>query len=680
MITTFTNNIPVAATGFGLESNHYVSGRISAAVAKHGGLGAIRFHGQQQIKKSLFFQAPDVSSWSKLARVQILIDGEAYYPEFNQTRHYPFGYASECCLANVNLRHELILDQDTLFQRIVVLENPDKAEIRARLLLHGHLWAATAGRTVDEWIIDPASGALSSTVTDKEPDACLTSTTVLIGSTVKCNTTVRNKTFKYYMETDAPADEMIFHVAFNPKTDSMPASERLGAMCRNYELSLADGLHFETGNPALDSALSNAAPTVARLALADCPGAIRASQNYWVWGWDSMVHSEALLWSGNTELVREMLVFYRETADAENGIAHSFNSDLTYHKPHRMADNAQMLYVVMLHNYYAATGDLETLQNCLEFARLILKRAAATVGNYGSLGVGFGFFPDDRWSLGHNRRDLSLINNSLYFQGLRAMAELEGKLGHGSEAMACVLDAGKVKKGLETILWDAEANYWFDSASADDGTPRRHHPLYGQLYVSGFGTEPHSEKTDDIAEFMRQNFLFEAGLYMFPKTDDGFMADGNQLGAYYPPIDRYYWNVMNRVGDSRALADFERIVTGFWRQHTYPEGLTHETANAEPTLDKPGCKQAFSAKAWLCDALELHLGLRVNLQGFSLNPMPAEQAFRVENLMLRGKRIVIERIGNGRTPQFTLNGTVLEQGYVSWDMLQSKNTLTIEMS
>jgi hypothetical protein len=29
---------------------------------------------------------------------------------------------------------------------------------------------------------------------------------------------------------------------------------------------------------------------------------------------------------------------------------------------------------------------------------------------------------------------------------------------------------------------------------------------------------------------------------------------------------------------------------------------------------------------------------------------------------------------------FVLNGAVLEQGYVSWDMLQSKNILNIEMS
>jgi hypothetical protein len=47
MITTFPDNIPAASHGFGLESDHYVSGRISAAVAKHGGLGAIRFYGRK---------------------------------------------------------------------------------------------------------------------------------------------------------------------------------------------------------------------------------------------------------------------------------------------------------------------------------------------------------------------------------------------------------------------------------------------------------------------------------------------------------------------------------------------------------------------------------------------------------------------------------------------------------
>jgi hypothetical protein len=680
MITQFTDNVPVAETGFGLPLTHYASGRIAAAVTDHGGICDIRYNGRQHHAKNLFFKASEVTCWDKLCRLQVVIDGEAYYPEFNRTRHYPFGFASECNLAGVELRHELVLDQDTLFQRIMVVGNPEGREVRARLLLHGHLWAQVAGRTCGQWTISPETGHLQASVEDAEADGSTAVTAVQVGANQKCRTSVRHETFKYYMETACPSAEIVYYMAFNPQADQDFSPQRVKAVFATYDAMLENGLHFDTGNPTLDSALANAAPMVAHLAVLDQPGAIRASQRYWIWGWDSMVHAEALLWGGHPELVRDMLDFYRETADPVKGVAHAFNSDMTYFQAARMADNAQMLYAAMLYNYLAATGDRETVERNLDFARWIQKRASDSIGSHGDLAVGFGFFPDDRWALGHNRKDLSLINNSLFYQGLRALAAVEAELGHDAESAACLETADKVRAGMESILWDSEKGYWFDSASSEDGSPRPHYPLYGQLYVSPFGAEPKAAETAAIAEFMRANFRFDWGLYMFPTWDAGFMADGNQLGAYYPPVDRYYWTIMNRDGHAEAAADFERIVTYFWARHTYPEGFTHETVNADPTLDKPGGKQAFSAKAWLCDALELHLGLKVDLQGITLTPLPGECSFRVANLILREHRIDIERSGNGAAARFSLNDSPLANGRITWEMLKSTNFIQIEFN
>ncbi|MFA6291380.1 MAG: hypothetical protein WC637_06325 [Victivallales bacterium] len=136
---------------------------------------------------------------------------------------------------------------------------------------------------------------------------------------------------------------------------------------------------------------------------------------------------------------------------------------------------------------------------------------------------------------------------------------------------------------------------------------------------------------------------------------------------------------MNATGDSASLDDFERIITAYWQICTYPEGQTNDIVNTDPSEyeDTPGIKQAFTAKCWCCDALELHLGLRLSLEGVHLNPLGGNKDFEVNNLSLRGKTLDIRRTGNGKNVLYFLKGDKLKSGFISWDMLKSHNSLKI---
>ncbi len=642
MINCYQSDLPVSSEG--LIDNHFVSGRIAAGVAPHGGITYISYIGKQRRQNGIIFSASPESAFTKLGRVQILIDGRPYYSEFNNTRYYPFGYRSECEFENVRFRHELILDKNVLFQRIQVMDNPGRHEIRARLLQHG-FWAQATNRQVSGWTVQQ-DGSLSGNVREGDADIA-----VRLSSSLPCKTSSRNNGFKFYLETTKPADEIIFAFSFDTQVEDYTA--RVNRVFESYHI----GVRFETGSIPMNSALNNILPTLDALAVTDSPGAVRASQHYWIWGWDSMVHAEAYLWSGNTAIVRDMLDFYRETADPEHGIGHSLTSDFV--PDEIMKTCAQGLYIVLLYNYYAVTGDRETLNRNLEFARTLLKRAGANRHPHSSLGKGIGYFPDFPQMLDQRENDISLINNSLYLQALRCMAELSQELAHTEEA-------DKLQADMERILWDDETGYWCDSADGETLARRPYHPLYGQLYVSPFGSLPQQANSRRIAAYLKNNFQFKHGLYMYPANDPGFMADGNQLGAYYPPMDRYYWNMMNQASDATAAEDFERIVEYFWQYHCYPEGLTHETMNDDPTIDNPGGKQAFSMKGWFCDALELHLGLRVYLDGFTCRPLNCGTYFRAENLILRGKQLTLERLSSGKV---LLNNQELPSGKITWDML-----------
>ncbi|WP_269522674.1 hypothetical protein [Coraliomargarita parva] len=658
--------IPTSPHGFGLGNTHYVSGRVSACVARHGGLYGIRYYGKQPHAKSLLLAASIESGFSKLFRLQVLIDDRAYFPEFNQTQHTPFGYLSQCTLEGVKLHHSLILDQNVIFQRIQVIENPAQRKVRARVILHGHLRTQATDRVNEDWEVLGEDGLRARTIDEVGNNPV--ETTLELGATQTLRTQTRKGTFKYYIETTEPADSVSFYLAFNHRPNPSKIDDRIERKMANYKASLLGGLHFDSGNRCLDSALSNAVPTVCSLALEDTPGAIRASQSYWVWGWDSMVHAEAWLWSGHTRLVREMLEFCQNTADPEKGVAHALHSDFSLQ--YSMAPSAQCLYVVMLYNYFAATGDQTTLDKHLPFARSIVEKAGAARSKHNSLSIGMGFFPDHPEELEQKDNDISLINNSLYFQALSAINELCG--GYDQELST-------LKADMESVLWDSDRDYWVDSADESDLSQRKYYPAYGQLYVSPFGTLPKAEATQQIGKFLRENSLFEHGIYMFPRSLPGFMADGNQLGAYYPSVDRYYWNIMNRCGDQQSAEDFERIVTHFWAEHTYPEGLTHETENEDPATDNPGCKQAFAARSWCCDAIELHFGLQVRLDGFTLNPLPSSKPFHISGLILRHKRISVQRVPSpGTELRIVLNQAVVDS-HITWDQLKDENTLIIEI-
>ncbi len=670
MIDAFDAAVPVSSKGFGLGIDHYSNGRVAMAVVGHGGLGLVRYYGKQYHGKNVLFTGSDLatSSFGKLMRLHVIIDDAAYFPEFQNTRHYPFGFVSECVLCGVRVQHEIILDNDTLFQRVKVLDNPEGKAVRARILMHGHLFNRIAGREIKMWEINEADGTMSAEILDDENGTPVINR-VKLGTLSACNTYSRHGSFKYYMEATTPADETVFYLAFNPESGADFSASRIDRRIAWYEKLKNEGAQFDSGNPMLDSALSNSVPTIASLAIPDSPGAIKASQSYWVWGWDSMVHAETLLWNGQAGLVRHMLEFYKKTADPKKGIAHALLSDFGF--LHEMAPSAQCLYVVMLYNYYAATGDKETLDRYLPFAKEVLINAGKAKRKGGALSVGLGFFPDCPQLFEQTHDDISLANNSLYFQALAAINDLCGEFGD---------EVAALKEDMENMLWDYQEKYWIDSANGNDFSKRKFYPLFGQFFVSPFGSDPRAGDANAIAKFMREHFLTEFGMYMYPEDKPGFMADGNQMGAYYPPIDRYYWNIMNLDKHTESAADFERIVTHFWKEHSYPEGLTHETVNEDPTTDNPGCKQAFTAKGWFCDALELQFGLRVFVKGIKLNPLPSSRPFAVRNLHLRGKLLHIRRKGAGKTPKILLNGNAIENALIPWDKLsEAENTIEIEM-
>jgi hypothetical protein len=668
MITHYKKYLPYSRKGFGLAVNTFASGRISATVAAHGGITSVCWYGRQSPFRQYFFNAnPDEGVFLKIARVQVLIDGIPYRIEMNKTVHYPFGYETECTLDGVRIGYALILDNHAILQRVKVLNNPSGKAVSARLWMTSCCQKNIDGRQFSPWTLNHSSQVAECTAFDTEDKIA---TKIRFGCLGKgAFDKYETQSFKILLNSPEPAGEHVFYLVFDPDSYAPLSATRVDEKRREFEARRRHNAIFKTGNKTLDSALVNALYYIPEFEIPDLPGAVKASPSYWVWGWDGLVHLDAQVLCGNAELVRRTLLFFRDTADPIKGLSSAYDTSCRQVWP--LSPPVQGYYVVALHHYVLLTGDEATLEACLPLARKIIERALAWAQD-DILVRGKAYFPDSPQCLGQGDDDFSIINNSIFYQAIRAWNTLTGERTAEAERLATAFQAFR----------DPITGYMADSIDGKTGELRRHFPVHAQMQISHYALEHDAACLDPIAAYLKKHFLMRHGLSMFELNSKAFMADGIMLGEYFPGLDRYYWNVMNRVGDSASVDDFTRIVTAYWRICTYPEGQTNDIVNSDPTEyeDTPSLKYGSTMKGWCADALDLRLGLQIGHDGLGFHPLASKQPFEVNGLHLRGCRLDITVSGMGGQSEFIFNNRKLETASIAWKMLKKKNLLQIKFS
>jgi hypothetical protein len=678
----YRNDNPFMPMGVELDQFWFCGGRIGAALGRHGGLTSLVYYGSQPMGRTGFFRSADpVAAFFKLFRICILVDGVPYHPTFRNTELHPFGFRSEGLAGAVRVRHELVLINDAVVQRVRILRNPSRAAVALRLVWHGGpSQVGMNHRTWSPFAELPETGVFATRVVDDLPPPDTEAATktanpfgtqevrhgethIAVGSDLSLAFQTLHDGFKYHADSAPFEKQAAFIVGFASSREAL--LKRMAELRRSAH-TLCDAKfaaaarrtrrqpEIRVAEPALQSFLAQLPETVDALRVEDIPGAMRASAgHYWVWGWDSIVYSKGLMLAGRGGFVREMLEFYRSLAHPKLGIAHAFTLDL---KPaSAMAFNAQCLYSVMLYNHYCVSRDLATLKEYYPFARWIVEQAMkAVVGDTG-LVEGKSLFPDFPRFLGHDGHDLSVFNNSIYYQALRSLADLTRVLADSGDATAhefqptLAAAADRCQAGFHKVFFDVEAGYFVDSASSRDLVPRRHHPSYAVLWVTPYAADLVRDDLPRIAAFMTHNYANTLGIFMFPLSEPAaFYSDGNQTQQYFPVVEPFYWNVMSLAGKARELAAWTKNVKWYWDRFTIPEGLTFDAVNAgDLAPDCPGGKQPFSGKAWYEIFFTAYAGVDVTIDGLALRPTPVKEPVEIRNLVLAGRRVEICISGRG---------------------------------
>ncbi len=685
--------LPRVKNGLGVPYLTYGSGRVGVSVTRWGGLHQIAYYGiAPESAAPIFFEADAASSYARLFRFQIQIDDRPYNLELHDTCHFPFGYSSFFSVPElgVDVCHRLTLLNDAVLFSLNVLQNRNYLPIRLHFEHHGNTRKSSRGnvvRTWSEWSANEDLNALTTFARDRWKDDAwqaeikqletipgqvglpLATVGIQEGETSIAlfgdgKLLIDERVDRYNLYSDSftegcHAAALLFASNRQNLADRIatlrPSLTKLGREKEErHEERTGDMPRLCTSSPLLNSYFTNAPGISETLMVEDKPGAMRAaSMHYWVWGWDTVMCSEAYLVSGHSKFVRDALRFYRDTADARRGIAHQFSRDLHLRIP--QAPSAQCLYIIMLYGYLAYVDDSSFVREVYPFARKVFDTACETVNAIG-LGTGPALWPDFPVYAGHTGNDCSVFNNSILYQAARAMEVLAHHATDTKTAERARLVSRNLEEKFIPTFWDEEKRYFVDSVDSVTLEHRKCYPSHAILWQTPFSYDLASENLQDCATFIRDNHATPRGFLPYPRWDSAFNGDRNQLGQTWPITDVFDTMCMAYAGEQRVLTEWIDEIEWFWRQLTVPEAYSVQTVNDSGTPDAPGGKQPFSAKSWYMAIIQSLAGVAIDLGGITLGP-GLERKIGITGYHYRGKTLKFSCEGSGQFPDMlTVNG------------------------
>lgn len=703
----FTNDIPVVASGLEPGRLIFSGGRLCVHVAAHGGLSRIAYYGEQRFGDAHFYQNSDgLSAWLQLFRPCLTVDGRLFYLEFTDTRLHPFGYSSQCTVAGVTVRHELVLLNDALVNRLTVLANPD-GHVLAAAMLHmdgsGRIGHAT--RTWSGFAWEGDGELFVNHVVDDHPpepepvfdplrnnrfphrEVEHAATFIAITASTPLRIMQPNDVQKHNLHAQPFTDACTLVVAFGHGERAAfiarvrqlrhSAGVEADALLAAHAARLHDGPRLITADPAVSSFAAHSAPLLDALKVADLPGVLRsASFGYWMWGWDSLVHGNAFGLAGDPSFLPTMLDVFAQHHDPQLGLFHQL---MTNSKPRlSMHWSAQSLFAIALYDAWLFSGDLTAVERHYVLAKSIIDRAGADEVAGSGLIRGVGIYPDAVAQLDQDGNDIAAINNSIYFQGLRALAALARATGRLVDAADLEVRAERLRVGFAR-LYDAEQGFFVDSLSAADFSQRKHYCVHAILWVTPFARELVAGKEAAICRFMTRHLRVRHGFRLMPTWDTRYMADGNNQGYYDPFNERFYREMMKAGRCGEGIRGFLADLSWCWHQLTVPEAMSAEAENNGFTLDNVGVALSFTIKAWHATLVNTVIGLDLDAQGLVFTPCDAPD-FTLRNLVVRGQRIDLTVRGGGwNIATMTCNGRpIVAPWRIPFAELAERNLIEIE--
>jgi hypothetical protein len=385
------------------------------------------------------------------------------------------------------------------------------------------------------------------------------------------------------------------------------------------------------------------------LKITDYPGAIRAkTTNYWVWGWDGMTCNSGTAYWGDVAHIKNMLRFYKETADPERGIIHALSNDM---KPRLISPvPAQCMYITLLQLYYDQTNDIEELKDKYEFAKKIFNIASATEVKETGLCFGLSLSPDAINLTGETGNDISAFNNSVFYCAVRSLNRLSTIMGDKETIEKTQDIIQKIENNFLKYFYDKEKKYIVSSVDASTFFQRQDYQSGSLRWENAYYRDLVDPIFKDCMEFFTGNLVCKPGIRMIPLWCSSYDADGNQLHSWWPVNDESFVRMVNEFNRKDLMDQWIGWLTYWYKYLTCPEGVSCLLETGEPEPDRwsdlKGSWYAITCREWYQGVIHSYVGVDADAGGITFYPYSGDE-MKLLGMHFLGKTFDIDMKGSG---------------------------------
>lgn len=380
----------------------------------------------------------------------------------------------------------------------------------------------------------------------------------------------------------------------------------------------------------------------------DREGAIRAKNaRYWVWGWDSMVSNDVTVscWQEG-DSIRAMLDYFENTSDKAKGWGHWFYYDNTIKE--YAVPAAQGIYISLLNDYIALSGDETALEKHYSFAVSIFKKMLTNKS--GCFFVGKSLFPDFPQYLHETGNDISLFNNSVAYAAVRAMEKLANKKNDAKTLELARNTAEGMEKFFREIFYDKQKGYLVSSVDSQTLQKRNCYNICSYFWDSDFHDLLFGMNIRECKDFVLRNVGGGLAFISYPLWGDVYDKDANQLHATWGVVEEVILRIAKYTGCKKLIEQWIKKVAYWVNMLTCPEGESYEFETDDPGYDRwncdPGTWQAYTIRKWYKEIIQVLLGISFDEGGISFSDPHC--TFKMSGLQYHGMWFDIATEGKGQ--------------------------------
>jgi len=417
------------------------------------------------------------------------------------------------------------------------------------------------------------------------------------------------------------------------------------------------------------------------LKITDYPGAMRAkTSNYWVWEWDGMTCNSATAYWGDVAHIKNMLKFYKETADPELGILMWHSNDMK--SGGSCTIPAQSMYVTLLQLYYDHTNDIEELKDKYEFAKKIFNMALANEVKETGLSSGLSLTPDFMTLTGETGNDISAMNNSVFYCAARSLNRISAIMGDTETFKKTQDIIQKIENNFLKYFFDKEKRYIVSSIDASTLAQRQNYQSYSLRWENAYYKDLVNPVFKDCLEFYTANLVCKPGIRAIPLWCISYDADANQLHGWWPTTDESFVRMVNEFNRKDLMERWTGWLTYWYKHLTCPEGVSCLLETDTPELDRwsamNGTWYAMTCREWYQGIIHSYVGVDADAGGITFYPYSGDE-MKLLGMHYLGKTFDIDMKGSGPYIEYIeVNGKkILGTNKLPLEYYQNENHIII---